>query len=604
MDNHKQQYGGAKLSIKQQNGKEPETWIPTHETPEINSKHILNNLCSLKVVSSSSLCSMVLMGMLNPDGNIRKRSNIYRTDGTQTTPTERAERLRNVNEGLLEPYVCMKISLIHRGHSKHEWKEPDGKIVIKETTTKHEVKNEVVSQRLAALQMLCGENASDIIPDILSDCYFPDNDFTSFVGEIYSNCDQFSDKMGLPKIDDETKRVVNWIIEIARQNNYYIHIAFMDYIEGFVTVRDFFNSNPDPAKQLAISYQAAAVILILLLKGRIMSWDFHSRNLLTNGILLKCIDLGRIYKLGIGNDDSRTKKDRYQIKEFVFSVLLKKRGHTIVIPLFHFFNVSGWDSATPPPEQPDLTPLGRFSDDYKRILVDFPNKAYEFSSFTLQEKRKLVYEALIMIAFIDGITNACLYNSTDIKSSSIMRRVFHDAPDFTKRDTGLFSNFGNFLNHFTIDYDVFVRQQAGNGTVVADMNNALDEICRRLEPMLVPCSLPKRQDYSMFELQGTLYYDSEAEADAEEEVYGQVDHFDLKRYYSKDGEKLNPQSGAEAQDPPALMRSHEVLSTGYGGGGSNRRRRHKSNKKKKYKSRKIRSRRKRKITRKRGHIIR
>ncbi len=62
----------------------------------------------------------------------------------------------------------------------------------------------------------------------------------------------------------------------------------------------------------------------------------------------------------------------------------------------------------------------------------------------------------------------------------------------------------------------------------------------------------------------------------------------------------NPQSGAEAEDPPALMRSHEVRDYD----SSNRRRRRNSNKKRKYKSRKIRSRRKRKITRKRGHIIR
>jgi len=558
-DNH--QYGGTKTSILIDKGTSTEKWVPTAD-PIVISRGILDNLCSLKLVSSGSLCSMVLMGMLNPDGNIRKRSQIYRTDGTQTTPVERADRLRNVNEGKLEPYVCMKISLIRRTISDPrtvEWREPNGESLLKKTKTEFEVKSEVNSQRLAALQMLCGENASDIIPDILSDCYMDHSDFNTSVNNIYLHCDEYSTKMEIPEIDDKTKRVVEWIIKKAKWHNFIIHIAFMDYIEGYMTVYEFFNSNLDPTKQLAISYQAAAVILILLLKGRIMSWDFHSSNLLTNGSMIKGIDLGRIYELGIGNDDRRIKQDRHQIKNFVFSDILDKRGEKIIKPFLHFFNLSVWGSTKTPKERD----LDRFSEDYKRILVDFPDQAYEFSTFQPEQKRKLVYEALMMIAFIDGITNTCLYNLNRIKSSSIFRRVFHDAPDFTKRDSGYFTNFEKFLNHFTIDYDIFVSEQAGNGTVVVDMNNALDEICRRLEPMLVPCPLAKRQDYRMFELQDRLDYDSEREGE---------------------------EGDSEGEE-----------------GGSNRRRRrrrHKSNKKKKYKSRKIQSRRKRKITHKRGHNIR
>lgn len=573
MDYHKKQYGGTKISIKQTNGEEPETWIPVYD-PAIISKNILDNLCSLKLVSSGSLCSMVLAGMLDPDGNIRKRSQIYRTDGTQSTPTERADRLRNVNEGKLEPYVCMKISLIRRTKlDPHtvEWREPNGKSVHKKTTTEREVNSEVKSQRLAALQMLCGENASDIIPDILSDCYMDDDDFNTSVNNIYSHCDEYSKKTRIPEIDDKTKRVVNWIIDKAKRNDFIIHIAFMDYIEGYMTVHEFFNSNPDPAIQLALSYEAAAVILILLLKGRIMSWDFHSSNLLTNGRMIKGIDLGRIYQLGMSNDKP-IKNDRYQIKNFVFSGIVNKRGSIIIQPLLHFFNLSVWSSTKTPKERD----LDRFSEDYKRILVDFPDHAYEFSTFPPEQKRKLVYEALMMIAFIDGITNSCLYNLNRIQSSCIFRRVFHDAPDFTTRDSGYFTNFDNFLKKFTIDYDVFVSEQAGNGTIVVDLNNALDEICRRLEPMLIPCSVAKRQDFRMFELQDDPNYDSEAEGEAE----GEDVSFLSKRPF--DG----------------VVR-YQMKKPG----GSNRRRRN-SNKKRKHNSRKNRTERKRKATRKRRHIVR
>ena len=539
---------------------------------------------------------MVLVGILDPHGDIQIRSQIYHSDGTLATPRERANRARNVREGKLESYVCMKISLIREYEDQPTrllWKEPASTVggseldIHKRVETQDDVEREAASQRNVALQMLCGENASDTIPDILATCYLDHVSFSNIIANISSK----SKKYSAIAIDDKTVKVLNWIKSSARRNssdirknNLIIHIAFMDYIEGFVTVRDFFDSNPDPAKQLAVSYEAAAVILILLLKGRIMSWDFHSSNLLTNGIHGKGLDLGRIYNFGLS-------KDRDTINDYVSSTFISKRGDPGLQALLHFFNITEQIS-TKTPQEPDLS---RFGDDYERILVDLPDRAYEFPSFSVEEKRKSVYEALMMIAFIDGITNDCRYNGNRIQVSHILRRVFHDAPDFTTRDTGLFSNFGKFLNHFTIDYDVFVRQQAGNGPVVADMNNALDEICRRLEPKLVPCSLPKRQNAASFMLPVDPSYDSEAE----EEIYSP------KGYFKDDGKMPNPQSGDEAEYPPALTRTHE-LSTGYDGGGSNRRRRrrHKSNKKRKYKSRKIRSRRKRKITRKRGHIIR
>ena len=589
----KHQYGGTKTSILENKGTPTERWVPTAD-PEIISRGIITNLHSLKVVSSGSLCSMVLVGILDPHGDIQIRSQIYHSDGTLATPRERANRARNVREGKLESYVCMKISLIREYEDQPTrllWKEPASTVggseldIHKRVETQDDVEREAASQRNVALQMLCGENASDTIPDILATCYLDHFSFSNIIANISSKSRKYS------AIDDKTVKVLNWIKSSAirnssdiRKNNLIIHIAFMDYIEGFVTVRDFFDSNPDPAKQLAVSYEAAAVILILLLKGRIMSWDFHSSNLLTNGIHGKGLDLGRIYNFGLS-------KDRDTINDYVSSTFISKRGDPGLQALLHFFNITERIS-TKTPQEPDLS---RFSDDYKRILVDLPDRAYEFPSFSVEEKRKSVYEALMMIAFIDGITNDCRYNGNRIQVYHILRRVFHDAPDFTTRDTGLFSNFGKFLNHFTIDYDVFVRQQAGNGPVVADMNNALDEICRRLEPKLVPCSLPKRQNAASFMLPVDPSYDSEAE----EEIYSP------KGYFKDDGKMPNPQSGDEAEYPPALTRTHE-LSTGYDGGGSNRRRRRRrnSNKKRKYKSRKIRSRRKRKITRKRGHIIR
>ena len=57
---------------------------------------------------------------------------------------------------------------------KIEWSEnqTSGRKINKNTTSKSEAKQEVSSQRKVALSLLCGENANDMIPDILSEKIF------------------------------------------------------------------------------------------------------------------------------------------------------------------------------------------------------------------------------------------------------------------------------------------------------------------------------------------------------------------------------------------------------------------------------------------------
>ena len=501
MGRHKYQYGGAKLSIKENKGQPTERWITAD--PDIISDKILENLCSLQVVSSSSLCSMVLVGMLNPNGDIQKRSQIYREDGTLLIPEERADRERYVNIGRLEPYVCMKISLVKtRSYqpSSVSWtenlKEGGSKEIKKNVTTKEEAIEEVFTQRNTALSLLCGENASDMIPDILHHAYMDDTKFSTKIEHIYRKSHEYATSNNTPEITPETKRVVSWIIENSRTKGYRIHIAFMDYIDGFMTLRDFFDLNQQPEIQFAISCEAAVVIMILLLKGRIMSWDFHLRNLLTNGKLVKGLDLGRVYELG-SSDKGRIQIDRHQIKNFLFNpVPYCKNLHAQLIQAFiNFFNLQATDT------------IKRFSYYFNLLLVEFPNNAYDFSSLDPNEKRKLIYGALIILAFIDGITNTCLYGSEYIQFSSVLSRVFNDFEHF--------QNFETFLGHFRIDYDVFVAQQASNGNVVTNLNHGLDEIITRLEPMLVQCVNPKRQNPLVFERPDIPNYDSDAEEETE-----------------------------------------------------------------------------------------
>lgn len=468
MGRRKQQYGGMKISI-QDNTTQPQRWIPTIDPDKI-SQGIITNLETVRTIAADSTCSMVLLGVLNPDGPIRIRSQIYKEDdsGQRFPLEERVNRLENVERGKIDTNVVMKISLVTSGDKTVRWKE-----MKKVTTTKPEITREVITQHTVALRMLCGQTASDIIPDIFSECYLTDKEFTS----------QFT----VQPTDDETREVVNWIKETAKENSCHIHIAFMNYVDGYDTFKNFYKKtqrSPPPLPlslphsshppssvserqvnnlelQLPVSYQAVAVILTLLLKGKIMSYDFHRRNLLTNGSEVMCLDLGRVYDFS----EDRPKRD-------LMNFIMKFNFDNGTLEINHFFNLE---------EKEDL--FSKFEGYFNGLLKKTDDEVYGFLGLSLQAQRKFVYETLIFLAFIDGITNISKYKTTHmntIQFSHVLKRVFHNIDR-----QAVFTNFKTFLSKFTIDYDKYISRL--NPDLAANMNIALDQISTRLAGMLGEC---------------------------------------------------------------------------------------------------------------------
>jgi hypothetical protein len=429
-------------------------WKPITDYKSISSL-LLTNFVSIKKVSSESMCSMILVGMLNPDGNVKLRSQIYSAERRRFSPKDRADRPRLVNEGLEQPHVCMKISLVKTDKStveRVEWEETSTKKIRKVVTTVDEANNELEEQKEMYSELLCGRDAFDIIPDGIASVVITPDMFYRYVTAL---------KIRSEKFDDETIKVLDWIINSAKTHNLHIHIAFMDYLEGFNTLSNFFEGNKDPDAQATISCKAAAVVLELLLKCSSASWDLHSGNILTDGTDVKIIDFGRTYHFEF---------DKSKLEDYLYNVLYS------VYPkyhdgLLHFFQITDL-----------LTELeDRFDNDYIRILETFPYNKYNFSSLPPNTKRKQIYESLIFLAFIDSMTKKSKYEKDGFQCSSIMIRVFHNETAFT--------NLDEFLNYFTLDYDVFLREQPG---VVDELNESLDKICDFLEPTLVPCRLLNR----------------------------------------------------------------------------------------------------------------
>jgi hypothetical protein len=550
MVRHIHQYGGTKISIQDDTTKQ---WMPTTDRTIISEK-IMENLVLLRTIAPDSKCSMVLLGNLNPNGDIRKRSQIYQDEtGAQFTLEERADRPEYVEQGKIETGVVIKISLVTRSRQAVNWRR-----VVKETTTRNEIAREVETQHTVAMRMLCGQKASDIIPDIFSDCFL--------------TVDEFSKQLTVKPDDELTREIVEWIKTTARaKRECVIHIAFMDYVDGYDTFKSFYITTRDNVKlQLPTLYQAVAVILTLLLKGRIMSFDFHHRNLLTNGSKVMCLDLGRIYDFSKAD----TLSVLIRCLEWLF---LGSNGIRYSKIIGTFFNVDFANT--------DLKT--KFSIDFERLLKKPDDEVYGFSSLSPVDKRKFVYETLIFIAFIDGITNTCRYGVIDksIQFSHVLRRVFHSI-----NVDKLFSNFDIFLSKFTIDYDEFCRL---NPDLVDNMNIALDEISRRLADMLGACPSrhyhPSHFDFSDHPA-GSALEPVSVPASSSSSAAAAAKSNDTG--FTPIG--LTPVDGGFFKDDPA----------GLGFGGSKRLRRRNSNKKRNHKSRNKQTRRRRRRNSTRRRVTR
>ena len=107
------------------------------------------------------------------------------------------------------------------------------------------------------------------------------------------------------------------------------------------------------------------------------------------------------------------------------------------------------------------------------------------------EQRKYIYESLIFIVFIDGITKKIKYEREGFQCSDIMSRVFHNEAAFESLD--------KFLMYFKLDYNLFLTElTTKQPSYIAELNNVLDTISAFLEPMLIPCQLVTRTKGSAF----------------------------------------------------------------------------------------------------------
>jgi hypothetical protein len=182
----------------------------------------------------------------------------------------------------------MKITLIDSmSRLRLNWDESPTKQIVKLVSSKRECENEFQVQRMMYEQLLCGEKANEIIADGIATIVLSPDKFKEF----YHGKSLHA--------SDGTTQIFEWVYKSATTNKLQIHIAFMDFLEGYVPFFNYINTSLTEAQKTLAHANAAFTLVVIVLMTDGIPWDFHRNNILVNSAVkkMKCVDFGRMHFL-------------------------------------------------------------------------------------------------------------------------------------------------------------------------------------------------------------------------------------------------------------------------------------------------------------------
>jgi hypothetical protein len=237
--NHRiKQHGGTIIKVIK-DGKET-----VLETPFSDSKILLENLHSIRCISTTSFGSYVFVGRL------------------KETPSVLLEREPQTSPPSYVTDVCFKVMFVGPGENVifGESKEVVTEIMADaEVKTQHEMYKKLLRNRNEG-------QLEVVIPDAFGSCILTPDEFNKLL---------------------EPTTVISVIFNIAVKHNLNLYVAFIDYLDGFVT----FNDAPESMKVLTI---IGASILELFMKTGCFSLDMHRKNIMIAQNKVKIIDFGKV----------------------------------------------------------------------------------------------------------------------------------------------------------------------------------------------------------------------------------------------------------------------------------------------------------------------
>jgi hypothetical protein len=368
---------------------------------------------------------------------------------------------------------CAKISFVNDGPSGNLRKE--FKNVRKETVSSYKADREAVTQRMLFEQFACRRTTAPFVPDVIAHAILSGDQFRAIFGPSQTNPGILSstDASTRPDILGTPKEIYDWIDAWIASDGIMVDVILMEMMDLQRTVPSVPRSQPFQMiyqlRSRASAYLQAALRMmanIASVRGKgILPTDFHEGNGMAthDGLQLYLIDWGGLWNLFIPEDRAKVLHDFAHICARAFTTEQEESANAIAQ-----LTAASSDKDKRLARFPSLEGLCHFfklnfnkfnaSSDRDKIVREL-NQKFEtdltgYVDFTcVAPTAPDVHHALMMVAFVDFMSNRMNSNYPFCQCGSVLNVVYPDQAgtvSTTYIRVTAFDDFRTFLKTFEV----------------------------------------------------------------------------------------------------------------------------------------------------------
>jgi hypothetical protein len=460
------QHGGVKVSFLQPDG----SYVATDVDLDII--NAIFQYCIVMYLISASSASGIVFGATLPNAPLPSapillRANQLNEDGTYRSQDQVANRQRFVNEGLIVPECCLKISFVQTPSSVA------GSVTVgvhvKRTCKRPDLEQEARVQSEIFRSTLCGTSAPlTFTPDKIAAITMLPVDFSTIVEALATRNN--------PPNPPPPTRVADAIVMLrriahtARVENLHIHIFVMELLKGetlrtFLAKPNFLGLQLQQQAKTDACNNVAISVIMTFLKSLYWSRDQHADNVMISGANTFTLDYGLMYHLLRGES---------YIKSLLESLLTSASIDLIIVA--KYFGVFQAGITTRPIARTEVRRV------FYRLynMLKNPNLKDQLKidpaadmATEIERISGIVFQMLSFFLLVDGLSNRYIHNTPHFQSTEYMERVF---------TRPVLLSFHDFLQGCRINLSAVFA-------VGSSVHQNMAYIVRELQPALAICPI-------------------------------------------------------------------------------------------------------------------
>ena len=336
---------------------------------------------------------------------------------------------------------CAKISFVYDGPDSliNEYKN-----VRKQTVPSHKANGEADTQRMLFEAFACRRTTAPFVPDVIAHAILTGPQFLAIFANILSS----NVASTTPGVLGTPKEIYDWIDAWITSHGIMVDVILMEMMDFQRTAPGVARSQPFTIihelrlRSQTVPHRLAALRMmaeIATVRGKgIMPHDFHEGNGLAtaDGLQLYLIDWGGLFNLNIQAD-----RDRLLV---IFDTMCRVRSRTETI------NATADAALVNPTESENTKRLARFpsleelcgflqigfhdksqpqhrSQNLHDLMLAFETRLMAVVDFTcVPPTLENVHSALMMVAFVDFMTNLMNFNHPYCQCGNVLKVVYPD----------------------------------------------------------------------------------------------------------------------------------------------------------------------------------